>query len=137
MYICRHQTSNRQSHNEDCPLKTKTGDIITDRNKQICRWVKHYLEIYSRKNIVIDEALTAIKDLPVVEELDYEPTLEELIKAIDTPKSNQVAGKDGIPPEIIKFGKLVILKHLHNLLCLCWKEDKVPQDMRNAKIVTL
>ena len=36
-----------------------------------------------------------------------------------------------------KQGIPVLLPHLHELLFLCWREGEVPQDMRDAKIVTL
>ena len=101
------------------------------------RWVEHYLDIYSRENSVTQEALDSIEDLPVLEELDSEPTLEELSKAIDALASGKAPGEDGIPPEVIKCGKPALLEPLHELLCLCWREGKVPQDMRNAKIITL
>ena len=29
------------------------------------------------------------------------------------------------------------MEDLHELLCLCWREGSVPQDMQDAKIVTL
>ena len=119
------------------PLKSKTGDVIKDRDKQMSRWVEHYLDIYSRENSVTQEALDSIEDLPVLEELDSEPTLEELSKAIDALASGKAPGEDGIPPEVIKCGKPALLEPLHELLCLCWREGKVPQDMRNAKIITL
>ena len=119
------------------PLKSKTGEVITDQDKQMTRWVEHYLELYSRENLVSQEALDALEDLPVLVELDAEPTLEELSKAIDALSCGKAPGEDGIPPEIIKCGKPALLEPLHELLCLCWREGNVPQDMRDAKIVTL
>ena len=101
------------------------------------RWVEHYLELYSRENSVTQEALDAIEELPVLEELDSEPTMEEIGKAIDALACGRAPGEDSIPPEIIKCGKPALLEPLHELLCLCWSEGKVPQDMRNAKIITL
>ena len=89
------------------PLKSKTGEVITDQDKQMTRWVEHYLELYSRENLVSQEALDALEDVPVLEELDAEPTLEELSKAIDALSCGKAPGED------------------------------VPQDMRDAKIVTL
>jgi len=44
------------------------------------RWVEHYLELYSTENTVSEEALSSIPFLPVLEELDTEPTVEELEK---------------------------------------------------------
>lgn len=34
------------------PLKSKTGEIITDQEKQMQRWTEHYLELYSTLNTV-------------------------------------------------------------------------------------
>ena len=119
------------------PLKSKTGEVITDRDKQMGRWVEHYLELYARENSITQEALDTIEELPVLEELDSEPTMEELSKAIDALACGRAPGADSIPPEIIKCGKPALLEPLHELLCLCWKEGKLPQDMRDAKIITL
>lgn len=119
------------------PLKAKTGEPITDQQKQMERWVEHYLELYSTQNIVTDAALNAIQQLSELEELDAEPTVEELSKAIACLSTGKAPGEDGIPPEVIKSGKEAILPDLHELLCLCWREGSVPKDMRDAKIVTL
>ena len=119
------------------PLKSKTGDVIKDKKKQMSQWVEHYLDIYSRENSVTQEALDSFGDLPVLEELDSEPTLEELSKAINGLAIGKAPGEDGIPPEVIKCGKHALLEPLHELLCLRWREGKLPQDMHNAKIITL
>ena len=108
-----------------------------DKRQQMERWVEHYLELYTTRNVVSDAALNAIPDLPVLDELDVEPSMEELSKAIDCLSTGKAPGEDGIPPEIIKCGKDALLRGLHELLCLCWREGVVPKDMRNAKIVTL
>ena len=42
------------------------------------RWVEHYSELYSRVNVVSDEALMAMECLSIMDELDSEPTLEEI-----------------------------------------------------------
>ena len=122
---------------KSAPLKTKTGEIIIEKDKQLARWVEHYLDLYSRENIILPEALYALEDLTVMEELDAEPTHEELSKAIDALANRKAPGEDNIPPELIKCGKPALLDPLHELLCLCWKEGEVPQEMRDAKIITL
>ena len=40
-------------------------------------------------------------------------------------------------PSLQKWANKVLLQYLHELLSLCWREGKVPQDMCDAKIVTL
>lgn len=56
-------------------LKTTSREVITDKSGQMDRWVKHYSELYSRENTVPISALDAISTLPIMEELDAEPTL--------------------------------------------------------------
>ncbi len=60
------------------PLKSRTGEVITDQRKQLQCWVEHYLELYATQNIVTDIAMDVIPGLPVMEKLDIPPTLEEL-----------------------------------------------------------
>ena len=119
------------------PLKSKSGEVITDQGKQLERWVEHYLELYATQNVVTDAALDTIPDLPVMVELDEPPTLEELSKTIESLASGKSPGADGISAEILKTGKAVLLEPLHQLLCLSWELSYVPQDMRDANIVTL
>ena len=72
-----------------------------------------------------------------LEELDTEPTLQELSKAIDSLAYGKAPGSDGIPPDLLKHCKTTFLHSLHVLLCQCLQEGAVPQDMRDAKIITL
>ena len=72
-----------------------------------------------------------------MEELDTPPTEEELSKAIDSLARDKAPGGDGIPVEVLQCAKPTLLHHLYELLCQCWEEGYVPQDMRDANIVTL
>ena len=119
------------------PLKSKSGEVLNDRDKQMERWAEHYMELYATENSVSEEALNGVANLPVMEELDKEPTQEELSKAIDKLACGKAPGADGITPDVIKLGKSSLLPHLHDLLCLCWSDGAVPQDLRDSKIVTL
>ena len=83
--------------NKTAPLRSSTGEVITDRGHQLERWVEHYSDIYSRENIVSLSALDAVECLQTMEELDTEPTLEELSKAIDSLAFGKAPGSDGIP----------------------------------------
>lgn len=103
----------------------------------MCCWAEHYLELFSKENTVTQEALDSIENLPVLDELDTEPTLEDLSKAINELASGKAPGEDGIPPKIIKCGTPALLEFLHDLLCLFWREGMVPHDRRNVKIITL
>ena len=108
-----------------------------DRGHQLERWVEHYSNIYFSENIVSPSAHDAVECLPAMEELDTEPTLEELSKAIDSLASGKTPDSNGIPPDLVEHCKTTLLHSLHVLLCQYWQEVAVPQDMRNAKIITL
>ncbi len=97
------------------PLKSKSGEPITDQQQQMERWLEHYRELYATQNVVSDTALNAIPDLPVLDELDAEPIEEELSKAIDCLSTSKAPGEDGIPSEIMKNGKGALLHDLHEL----------------------
>jgi hypothetical protein len=62
------------SNTKSSPFKTKPGKIITDRRKQMEGWIEHYLELYSAHNVVTDAALSVINQMPVLDELNKEPT---------------------------------------------------------------
>ena len=125
------------SQSKTAPLKSVTGEVITEKKKQMDRWKEHYSDLYSRENSVTSSALEAIVSLPVMEELDAQPTVDELSKAIDSLAAGKAPGSDGLPPDLIKHCKSALLIPLHNLLVKCWEEGAVPQDMRDAKIITL
>ncbi|XP_069167590.1 uncharacterized protein [Procambarus clarkii] len=125
------------TQNRTAPLKSATGEIIKDRDQQMNRWVEYYSELYSKENLVSIEALDAIECLPIMEERDLEPTVEEVEKALDSLSSGKAPGDDAIPPEVLKCTRGTQKTYLHELLCQCWREGSVPQDMRDANIITL
>ncbi|XP_047490320.1 uncharacterized protein LOC125039959 [Penaeus chinensis] len=115
-------------------IKKATGPAPS---KQLERWVEHYLELDTTQNVVTDAALADTPDLPVMEELDALPTKEELSKAISNLLSGKAPGIDSIPAEVLKGGKPALLEPLHTLLCKCWEKGHIPQDMRDANVITL
>ena len=120
------------------PLESTSSEITADSAKQLERWAEHYQKLYSRETTVTYRAIENTPSLPVMEELDTPPTVQELSKGIDSLANNKAPGKDGIPAEIIKAGKQsCLLSHLHELLLQCWEEGNVPQGMRDANFVTL
>uniref|UniRef100_H3AFC1 Reverse transcriptase domain-containing protein n=1 Tax=Latimeria chalumnae TaxID=7897 RepID=H3AFC1_LATCH len=117
-------------------LKVKDGTILTDR-KELDRWTEHYKELYSKDAIICDTALAAIPQLPTMQELDKTQTLEDVEKAIKEIAPGKVAGNDQIPPELVKAGGRKLASDIHALLCTCWEESHIPQDLKDAKIITL
>ncbi|KAK4325144.1 hypothetical protein Pmani_004298 [Petrolisthes manimaculis] len=128
----------RPSATKIAPLKSASGDIVTDRSKQMERWAKHYQELYTRENTITNAAIGNIDPHPIMKELDVPPSVEERSKAIDSLACGRVPGSDGIPPEVLKAGKRSeLLRHLHEVMLQCWEKGTVPQNMRDANIIAL
>lgn len=119
------------------PLRSATGEQLTDKKKQIERWVERYSNLYSKERHVDGQLREIIPQLPEMTELDIPPTEEELAIAIEELASRKAPGNDNIPAEVVKENKAFLLPYLHKLLMTCWLEAEIPQDMRDAKITIL
>ena len=71
----------------------------------------------------------AMESLSIMDELDSEPTLEEINQALDQLFPGKAPGNDGIAVEVTRCAKGTLFKELHEILCQCWREGEVPQDM--------
>ena len=65
------------------------------------------------------------------------PTVEEVQEAINQLRSGKYPGPDNIPAEILKDGGLPVTMRLHELITDCWAQEEVPQDWKDATIVTI
>ena len=69
-------------------------------------------------------------------ELDDPPIREEIKKATMQLKVGKSPGIDGIPAEVYQHGG-VVLDKLQDLFTNCWEKGTLPQDIRDAVIVSL
>lgn len=105
IYVRWNQAGTLSFSEQNRPLKTATDVIIQDRVQQMERWVEHYPELYTRAKMMSKEAKNAIECKPVVEDLDSEPTEQDLEKALGSPPPEKAPGQDGIRVEILKCCK--------------------------------
>ena len=126
------------SHQVVSPLRSTDGQaLLTDKASILNRWAEHFQTLFSADRSVDESAIQQIPQQPVKEELDEAPTLEEVIKATSQLKCGKAAGVDGIPPEIWKHGGAALHSKLYDLFLCCWEQGKLPQDLRDAVIITL
>ena len=119
------------------PLKSATREIITDPAKQMDHWIEHYSELYCRENTISSDALYGNQCLPTMHELDSEPTLDDLGKAMDALTLGKAPGKDGIPIEIISCSKCILMEKLYKVLGQCWRKGAELQDIKDTNTITL
>ena len=70
-------------------------------------------------------------------ELDDPPTCEEIKKATMQLKMGNSPDIDGILAEVCHLGREAMLDKLQNLFTNCWEKGTLPQDLRDAVIVSL
>ena len=74
--------------------------------------MEHYSDLYSRLVTVYPEALDIV---------------------IDHLSSDESPGADYISSDFIKACKSALLLPLHEIICQCWKNGDVPQEMRDRQ----
>nr|XP_014349862.1 PREDICTED: uncharacterized protein LOC102358527 [Latimeria chalumnae] len=120
------------------PLQSSDGTILIKDNKDILqRWKEHFHKLLNQDvgfdSLTIDE----IPQCPLITELDESPTLTEVLKAINQMENNKATGPDRIPSKVYKYGGPLLTRHLHLLLESIWAQEEVPQDLKDAIIVTI
>lgn len=124
------------SAKKNCPLKSTTGGLITNSNKQLERSVEHYSVLYVEPHNIRATALTTTPCFDTVVELDVIPTMSELKVALKHTSAGKAPGIDEIPADLLKCDNR-LLPHLYHLLCTSWHSGKFQSAMKDAKIVTL
>ena len=77
-----------------------------------------------------------MENLPTMNDLDTEPTIEDISKATIEMTSWKAPGSDGIPADLFRQCKSCLLPLVHEILVKCLREGNVPQGMGDTKIIT-
>ena len=78
-----------------------------------------------------------VPSVPVRDELDDVIHIEEVCSAVKQMKCKKASGGDGIPAEVYKHGGTNLVHHLHRLFLKIWDNQEVPQQLKDASIVTI
>ncbi|KAL8609476.1 hypothetical protein ACOMHN_037998 [Nucella lapillus] len=119
------------------PLLSASGTLIKEKSAINERWREHFSTLLNRPSTVSSEALDQIPQRPAMDSLDAPPTMEEVTKAINQTSSGKATGMDGIPAEFFKAAGPVALEAFHGVLCSIWDTEDMPQEFRDATIVSL
>ena len=120
------------------PLRSKDGTtLIKDKEGILCRWKEHFNDLLNRDSHVEADSFDNVPSVPVREELDDVIHIEEVRKAVKQMKCNKASGGDGIPAEVYKHGGTTLVHHLHRLFLKIWDNEEVPQELKDASIVTI
>ena len=119
------------------PLLSSDGKtLLVEEDKILDRWMEHFGEVLNRTSNVNFDAINSIPERDVISDLDNPPTTTEVKDAIKK-LSRGKPGEDGIPPEVYIAGGPGLVKKLTRLLYEIWKKGEVPQEFKDASIVSL
>ena len=122
-------------HSVTAPLYNKPGTVLlTNKVDVVDRWKEHFQDLLNRPS---SNALNNKDKLPCNADMDIPPSLEEIEDAIKSLKNGKAPGADGIPSEVYKYGGPSVVQTQHCFFKTCWDEAELPQDFKDAKIVTI
>ena len=119
------------------PLLSANGTLLKEKSAINERWREHFSTLLNRPSSVSNDALEQIPQRPTIDSLDLPPTLDEVKKAISQTSSGKAPGMDGIPAEVYKATGPVALETFHSIITCMWEEEAIPQEFRDATIVSL
>ena len=126
------------SHQIQAPLHSLDGGtLFTDKEAILQHWSEHFKGLFCGQRTVQESSLAKIGQVDVKLELDDPHTCEEIRKVSLQLKIGKSPGFDGIPAEVYQHGREAVLDKLQDLFTNCWDKGTLPQDLRDAAIVSL
>lgn len=127
------------------PSRTSTGTlkaadnvtILTDSTVILERWKEHFFTLLNRSSTTAEDFLCNVPQQPPQPWMDMLPTYREFSEALSGMKTGKAPGPDNIPLELIQNGGLPLKTRLFSLILLIWETKNVPDDLKNATIVTI
>ena len=115
--------------------------LLRDKGRIRERWGRFSRSLLNYKSDMLDPDIPKrLPQHPVASALGIEPTEEEMVTALKAMANAKAMGADGLPAELLKLGlqqDRTILRELHRLTILIWRQGKVPQQWKDAVIPVL
>ena len=126
------------SASSSVPLLSSDGKtLIKDQEGLRKRWWEHFSTLLNRPSSVDSDTLNQIPQQHVRVSLVKPPTIKEIKKTIHQTISGRASRKDSTPAEIYKAVGPDTHGAFHDVLLTVWKEEMMPDDCRDAQIISL
>ena len=120
------------------PLLSSDGKtLLVEEEKILDRWVEHFSDVLNRPSSVNLDVINSLPQREEIFEIDVPPTVAEVKAAAKKLCRGKQPELGGIPPDIYKIGGPRLLRKLTQLLANIWKKGEVPQQYKDASIVSL
>ena len=122
-------------------VRDEEGTLLRDKGRIRERWVIFFRSLLNSKSDMLDADIPKrLPQHPVASALGIEPTEEEIATAMKAMANAKAVGPDGLLAELLKFElqqDRTILRELHRLTILIWRQGKVSQQWNYAVITVL
>ena len=120
--------------NTSKPVKDKSGNNISQLEKQLERWKEHFCELLNGQEIQEPSDIISGDDLQIETDI---VTMEEIINADKKIKTGKAPGPDHIPPEVLKISPETTADILYDLFKTIWENEEIPEEWRLVYISKL
>jgi hypothetical protein len=131
---------NRKWQPRQRAVRDENGKVLMNNTEIVQRWTRYCSELYKEQ---LDQNTTEIliKELkeisPPCRDNNNDILKEEVERAVRRLKNNKSPGIDNITGEMIKNGGEMVVKEIHELCNMAWKEGKAPDEFKKSVLVTL
>lgn len=127
------------------PVKSSVGGLkdagnnitLTDPKSILDRWRLHFENLLNDHAVTQENLLQNTPQLPPRPWMSLPPTPKELQDAISRMNAGKAPGPDNIPFELLAHGGSELKNRLMLLIHKIWETKLVPDDFRNANIITI
>lgn len=118
-------------------LASDNSTLLTDKGELLKRWTEHFKTLLNETPDIDEQAITNLEQFPTQHWMDRCPDSDEVYRAVLMLQDGKSPGSDGIHPEIIKRGGQKLLRTLCSIIQNAWTTATVPQDWKDAQLVTI
>ena len=124
--------------NQPTQLKSKDGQqLYTENSEILSRWADHFNTLLNIPANISQDALDRLHNVPTASWMDEEPSYEEFEKALDAIGEGKAPGVDQIPGELLKRCGKELKNKIWQVIVGHWKAKEVPQEWKDANLVTI
>lgn len=122
------------------PVKSKDGVLITSKEKQLERWHEHFNELLSAGATSPNEAATSSNLTENQRESGINsqaPSIQEITSAINAMKNHKSPGYDQICAEMLKASPELTAKILYPVFSAIWESEHLPSDWLEGILIKI
>ena len=114
--------------------RNNEGKIVEGETEIMKRWTEYFTNLLNKKN-VDKETEECESKVQGPEQMNEEPTVEEVRTSIYQIKNNIAPGEDSIVAELIKNGRPCLETAIHNLIGQVWRQEGMPTEWKHGLLI--